>query len=315
MTTAAVAGTFNILHEGHKALIRRAFEIADQVVIGITSDRMASGGRDKRVPMVIRRRELESFVSILGSARIFEIDDMYGPDEIMDGVDILVVSEETLDNGRKVNDRRRSRGLKPMELSVVPLVMSDRGEKISASSILDGRYGRQGKSTVMDIAVGSTNMVKVSAVRAVMERVYGDVRVTARDVDSGVPPQPFGEQTHQGSLNRARAAIEGHEMAVGIEAGVFEMLDGLYDIQHCTIIDKEGRETYGQGSGFRYPDAVADLVRSGMTVGDSMREIYGDTDIGKKQGAVGLLSKGLIDREKLTEQAVIAAMIPRLWDD
>ncbi len=315
MTTAAVAGTFNILHEGHKALIRRAFEIADQVVIGITSDRMASGGRDKHVPMVIRRRELESFVSILGSARIFEIDDMYGPDEIMDGVDFLVVSEETLDNGRKVNDRRRSRGLKPMELSVVPLVMSDRGEKISASSILDGRYGRQGKSTVMDIAVGSTNMVKVSAVRAVMERVYGDVRVTARDVDSGVPPQPFGEQTHQGSLNRARAAIEGHEMAVGIEAGVFEMLDGLYDIQHCTIIDKEGRETYGQGSGFRYPDAVAELVRSGMTVGNSMREIYGDTDIGKKQGAVGLLSKGLIDREKLTEQAVIAAMIPRLWDD
>ena len=315
MTTAAVAGTFNILHEGHKALIRRAFEIADHVVIGITSDRMASGGRDKHVPMVIRKRELESFVSALGSARIFEIDDMYGPDEIMDGVDFLVVSEETLDNGRKVNDRRRSRGLKPMELSVVPLVMSDRGEKISASSILDGRYGRQGKSTVMDIAVGSTNMVKVSAVRAVMERVYGDVRITARDVDSGVPPQPFGEQTHQGSLNRARAAIEGHEMAVGIEAGVFEMLDGLYDIQHCTIIDKEGRETYGQGSGFRYPDAVADLVRSGMTVGNSMREIYGDTDIGKKQGAVGLLSKGLIDREKLTEQAVIAAMIPRLWDD
>ncbi|MBO4349031.1 MAG: inosine/xanthosine triphosphatase [Candidatus Methanomethylophilaceae archaeon] len=315
MTTAAVAGTFNILHEGHKALIRRAFEIADHVVIGITSDRMASGGRDKHVPMVIRRRELESFVSVLGGARIFEIDDMYGPDEIMDGVDFLVVSEETLDNGRKVNDRRRSRGLKPMELSVVPLVMSDRGEKISASSILDGRYGRQGKSTVMDIAVGSTNMVKVSAVRAVMERVYGDVRITARDVDSGVPPQPFGEQTHQGSLNRARAAIEGHEMAVGIEAGVFEMLDGLYDIQHCTIIDKEGRETYGQGSGFRYPDAVAELVRSGMTVGSSMRVVYGDTDIGKKQGAVGLLSKGLIDREKLTEQAVIAAMIPRLWDD
>ncbi len=315
MTTAAVAGTFNVLHEGHKALIRRAFEIADDVVIGITSDRMASGGRSAHVPMVIRRRELESFVSLLGSARIFEIDDMYGPDEIMDGVDALVVSEETLDNGRKVNERRRSRGLPPMELSVVPLVMSDRGEKISASSILKGYYGRQGKSSAMDIAVGSANMVKVAAVRSVMERVYGDVRITAIEVDSGVPSQPFEAQTHQGSLNRARNALGDHEMSVGIEAGVFEMLDGLYDIQHCTIIDRQGKETYGQGSGFRYPDAVADLVRSGTTVGDAMRRIYGDTDIGKKQGAVGLLSKGLIDREKLTEQAVIAAMIPRLWDD
>ena len=315
MTVAAVAGTFDVLHDGHKALISRAFEVGDEVVIGITTDRMASSGRSAHVPMVIRRRELESFVSRLGPARVFEIDDMYGPDEIMDGVDVLVVSEETLDNGRKVNDRRRSRGLKPLELSVVPLVMSDSGEKISASSILRGEYGRHGRSSAIDIAVGSANMVKVSAVRSVMERVYGDVRLTAIDVDSGVPPQPFGDQTHQGSLNRARAALGSHEMAVGIEAGVFEMLDGLYDIQHCTIIDSQGRETYGQGSGFRYPDAVAALVRSGRTVGESLREIYGDTDIGKKQGAVGLLSKGLIDREKLTEQAVIAAMIPRLWDE
>ncbi len=315
MTVAAVAGTFDVLHEGHKALIRRAFEVGDEVVIGITSDRMASQGRRTHVPMVIRRRELESFISLMGSARIFEIDDMYGPDEIMDRVDVLVVSEETLENGRKVNERRRSRSLPPMELSVVPLVMADGGEKISSSSIIDGKYGRQGKRSVKDIAVGSANMVKVAAVRSVMERVYGDVRITAIEVDSGVPSQPFGPQTHQGSVNRARAALGSHEMSVGIEAGVFEMLDGLYDIQHCTIIDRDGKETYGQGSGFRYPDAVAGLVRSGSTVGNAMREIYGDTDIGKKQGAVGLLSKGLIDREKLTEQAVIAAMIPRLWDE
>ena len=52
-----------------------------------------------------------------------------------------------------------------------------------------------------------------------------------------------------------------------------------------------------------------------MTVGDAVHEVYGNTDIGKKQGAVGLLSKGLIDRKTLTEQSVIAAMIPRLWDE
>lgn len=166
-----------------------------------------------------------------------------------------------------------------------------------------------------DIAVGSLNPVKVMAVRSVMERVYGEVRITAVDVDSGVPPQPFGDQTHQGSLNRARAALGDHDMAVGIEAGVFEMLDGLYDIQHCSIVSRDGRETYGQGSGFRYPDRIAELVRGGMTVGDAVHEVYGDSDIGKGQGAVGLLSKGLIDRKSLTEQSVTAAMIPRIWDE
>ena len=288
MTTAAVAGTFDVLHDGHKALLRRAFEVGDVVMVGITSDRMASGSRGVSVPMHIRRAELEAFLSDMGEHRIFEIDDIYGPDEVMDSVDVLVVSEETMDNGRRVNERRVSRGLKPMELSVVPLVMSDDGGKISSSAILMGEYGRSGHRQVMDIAVGSANQVKVSAVRSVMERV---------------------------SRNRALAALGDHDMAVGIEAGVFEMLDGLYDIQHCTIVSRDGRETYGHGSGFRYPDAIAALVRGGMTVGDAVHEVYGDTDIGKKQGAVGLLSKGLIDRKTLTEQSVTAAMIPRIWDE
>lgn len=315
MTTAAVAGTFDVLHDGHRALLRRAFEVGDSVVVGITSDEMASSGRDVSVPMHIRRGELERYLSTLGDCQIFEIDDMYGPDEVMDDVDVLVVSEETLNNGRILNERRVARGVKPLELSVVPLVMSDDGSKISSSSILHGEYGRSGHRSVMDIAVGSLNQVKVAAVRTVMEKVYGEVRITAVDVPSGVPPQPFGDQTHEGSRNRAMAALGSHDMAVGIEAGVFEMLDGLYDIQHCTIVDKHGRETYGQGSGFRYPDAIADLVRKGMTVGDAVHEVYGSTDIGKKQGAVGLLSKGLIDRKSLTEQSVTAAMIPRIWDE
>ena len=315
MTTAAVAGTFDVLHDGHRALLRRAFEVGDLVMVGITSDRMASGSRDVSVPMHIRRAELEAFLSDMGEHRVFEIDDIYGPDEVMDSVDVLVVSEETMDNGRRVNERRVSRGLRPMELSVVPLVMSDDGGKISSSAILRGEYGRSGHREVMDIAVGSANQVKVSAVRSVMERVYGEVRITAVDVPSGVPPQPFEGQTHEGSRNRALAALGDHDMAVGIEAGVFEMLDGLYDIQHCTIVSRDGRETYGHGSGFRYPDAIAALVRAGMTVGDAVHEVYGDTDIGKKQGAVGLLSKGLIDRKTLTEQSVTAAMIPRIWDE
>ena len=312
---AAVAGTFNILHDGHKALLKRAFEVGDEVRIGITSDRMASQGRDSFVSSHIRRKELESFLKGMSNYSITEIDDIYGPRDMMDDVDVLVVSEETMENGNVLNEERRSRGLKPMELSVVPLVKSDSGEKISASSILRGEYGRSGRKDVMDIAVGSINQVKVAAVRTVMEKVYGDVRITAVDVQSGVPPQPFEGQTHQGSENRARAALGDHDMAVGIEAGVFEMLDGLYDIQHCTIISKDGKVTYGQGSGFRYPDSIAELVRNGMTVGDAVKEIYGNTEIGKKQGAIGLLSKGLIDRKTLTEQSVTAAMIPRLWDE
>lgn len=316
MTTAAVAGTFDVIHDGHLALLKRAFEIGDRVLVGITSDKMASKGRSESIPLSVRLPALERCLEHLGSGyTVFEIDDMYGPAAVMDDADVLVVSEETLGNGRLVNEERSRRGVRPLELSVVPLVNSDDGTKISASAILKGRYGRSGHTSVPDISVGSLNRVKVEAVRNVMERIYGEVRITAVDAKSGVPDQPFGEQTRQGAENRARGALGDHQMSVGIEAGVFEFPDGLYDIQHCCILSKDGRITYGQGSGFRYPDDVAGLVRSGSTVGDAFDTLFGSEGIGKKAGAVGMLSRGLLDRLTLTEQSVTAAMIPRIWEE
>ena len=316
MTTAAVAGTFDVIHDGHLALLKRAFEIGDRVLVGITSDRMASKGRNESIPLSVRLPALERCLEHLGSGyTVFEIDDMYGPAAVMDDADVLVVSEETLGNGRLVNEERSRRGVRPLELSVVPLVNSDDGTKISASAILEGKYGRSGHTSVPDISVGSLNRVKVEAVRNVMERIYGEVRITAVDSKSGVPDQPFGEQTRRGAENRARGALGDHQMSVGIEAGVFEFPDGLYDIQHCCILSKDGRITYGQGSGFRYPDDVAGLVRSGSTVGDAFDTLFGSEGIGKKAGAIGMLSKGLLDRLTLTEQSVTAAMIPRIWEE
>ncbi len=309
----AVAGTFNVLHDGHKALLNRAFSIGDSVYIGITSDKMAISGREDILPLYMRQKSLETYLSEIGKvAVIFTIDDIYGPRDVMDHIDVLVVSEETEANGRKVSEIRESYGLKPLELSVVKLIKNSDGEKLSSTDILKGFYSRSGESSVITIGVGSANHVKVEAVREVMESIYGSVRIYPYDVKSGVPDQPFEEETHQGAINRAKSALKDHDLSVGIEAGVFEKYDGLFDIQHCAIYDKDGKTTVGMGSGFKYPDEVAEKVRNGMTVGSAMDEIYGRTAIGHSEGAIGLLSKGLLDRKELTKQSVLAAMIPRL---
>jgi len=308
---AALAGTFNVLHDGHRALFERAFSLSDDVRIGITTDRFAS--RVPMIPYYIRERAVRDLLKEMGKdASIFPIDDMYGPAEMMADVDILVVSEETEDNGKKVAEWRLSLNGRPLGLSVVGLIKNN-GRKISASDILKGDCSKDGSADTIRIAVGSANPVKVEAVRSVMERIYGQVRIVPRDVGSGVPEQPFGDETHIGAENRARAAIGDCDLSVGIEAGVFEMYDSLYDIQHCAILDRDGVMTLGMGSGFRYPDNVIDLVRSGMTVGEAMKEIYG-TDVGSERGAIGVLSKGLLDRKGLTEQSVLNAMLPRIWE-
>jgi inosine/xanthosine triphosphatase len=277
---------------------------------------MASGARSSSVPLYVRKKELETFLSGYAKPwRIHEINDIYGPREIMDNAEALVLSEETLANGKVLNDDRKARGIQPLELIVVPLVASFNGTKISASEILKGQYARNGRSDVPDIVVGSVNPVKVEAVRTVMEKIFGNVRITAVEVDTGVPEQPFEEQTREGAVNRAKGALGMHDLSVGIEAGVFETEDGLYDYQYCAVLDRDGKITIGTGMGFRYPDKISDLVRKGYTVGHAVHEIYGDSEIGKKQGAIGLLSKGLVDRKSLTEQSLSAAMVPRLWDE
>ncbi len=315
MRVAALAGTFAVIHDGHRALFEKAFSIADLVLVGITSDEMAFSTRSDTIPLHLRKRALEEYlVQFRKPFELRVIDDPMGPRDMMDRADYLVVSEETEENGRKVVRDRYSRSVKALELVVVPLKKSSDGEKISSTGVLQGRYSRSGSTSAMEIAVGSLNHVKVEAVRAVMERVYKDVIIIPVDAPSEVPEQPREGATREGAVNRARNALGDHDMAVGIEAGVFERIDGLMDVQYCAILDKEGRLTVGTGPGFQYPPPVASLVRGGLTVGQAMKQLFGETEIGKKQGAVGFLSKGLLDRETLTEQAVTAAMIPRLDD-
>lgn len=310
---AAVGGTFNILHEGHKALLDRAFTEADEVLIGITSDEMASRSRERTIPFHLRKKAVEQYVSSKkGKWEIHEIFDIFGPAVTMDDLDILVVSEETEGNGSVVNDERISRGMRPLSLSVVPMVKSTQGNIIRASDIISGLCSRNGDREAIMISVGSTNPVKTEAVRSVMERIFGEVRIISVNADPGVPEQPWGEDTCIGAVNRARDSLGDSHLSVGIEAGVFEMYGGIYDIQHCAVMDRNGKVTIGMGSGFRYPDDVSQLLRDGLTVGDAMSRLYTGDGRGNKEGAIGILSKGLMDRKSLTEQSVLAAMIPRI---
>ena len=159
--------------------------------------------------------------------------------------------------------------------------------------------------------------MKVAAVEAVFTRAFGpelEVEARAVAVESGVPAEPFGEEIARGALQRARQALQEADYGVGIEAGLVwnEVLQTYFDVQFCVIIDRSGRVTAGHGPGFVYPPMVLAEVKRGRAVGEVMAELTGIPEIGRREGSVGYLSKGLITRRELTEQAVLAALIPRL---
>ena len=180
--------------------------------------------------------------------------------------------------------------------------------------------GRNRSCLALRIAVGSTNPVKVRATERAFSKAFPKFEVTAFgiDVESGVPPQPIGEETIRGAMNRAAKALEGSEadFGVGIEAGLFPFpgtMTGYLELQWCAIRDRIGRISLGCGPGFEQPPAIIDeVLNKGRDVEGAIEAIFGIEGIGRREGAIGLLSKGLMDREGLTESAVLMALIPIL---
>ena len=61
MTSVAIGGTFHVLHVGHRALLKKAFQLGDLIYIGLTTDEMANEFRDLKVsPYEERKKTLKS---------------------------------------------------------------------------------------------------------------------------------------------------------------------------------------------------------------------------------------------------------------
>ncbi len=314
----AMGGTFDVLHDGHKALLEAAFASRpEKVLIGLTTDRFARESRAEVHPYAVRERNLARYLRSHGERGfvIEPIDDAFGPADDLPDLDVLVVSSERAHVGRALNDARAEKGLHALEIRAVPMVLAQDGLPIQARRIRTGTIDAHGRRlTTVVVQVGTDNPVKVRAVRRVLEDLFDRVRVRGVAVTTGVPEQPVDQQAAVGAMNRARAAITVADFGVGIEAGLlWDASVGDYlDVQYCAVVDRGGRVTLGHGPGFEYPAPVIARVKAGKTVSQAMAELTGVRDIGAKFGAIGYLTERRMDRDTLTEAAVLMAMVPRI---
>ena len=142
MAFCVVGGTFDHFHDGHRALLAEAVRQSTKLLIGVSDAKLLS--RKQHAEMIealeVRKLNVRRFIKSLNpdlELEIVEISDPFGPSITIPDIDKIIVSEETLEGALEINRKRSERGLKEMQVVVIPLVKES--EQKQSSSIIRAR--------------------------------------------------------------------------------------------------------------------------------------------------------------------------------
>ena len=150
----AMGGTFDIIHKGHLTLLSIAFDISDKVIIGITSDEFAT--KKGKIPINKYDQHFENLTSVLTkefpntSFEISKLENDFGPAVLEKGVEALVVSDETSNQGTILNELRAKRNLPPVQVVTVPMFLAKDGTRISTTRIKNSEIDTDGNLLSID---------------------------------------------------------------------------------------------------------------------------------------------------------------------
>ncbi len=299
-----LGGTFSIIHAGHEALLHRACKEGDQVMVGLTSDRMAQR-RGKDVPSYEeRKKRLLEFVRRTCDRKvdIVPLDDEYGP--ATTGVcNAIVVSPETAGVAKQINDIRCSHDIAPLQVITVPYVLADDGIPISSSRISDKEIDDGHRIIPLHVSVGTSSELKRDAAAAAFRRLLDGIDIHCTMEPVKTPENPAGKQVRDGARRRAEQSIGTADYGVGIEAGIVKRRE-IAMLEHvCTLVDSAGYTTHGTGPAFHIPSDLAENMQKNA-IADVVPE---DTE-----SLASYLSGGTVTRKQLVQEAVDMALLPRL---
>lgn len=170
----------------------------------------------------------------------------------------------------------------------------------------------------MYIKIGSKNKAKLEAVVEILQEYahLSEAQIEGITTDSGVSNQPKSlEETISGAMNRARKAFIECAYSIGLESGLFAVpmsKTGYMDVCACAIFD--GRDFHlGLSSAWEFPDKkITDLmIKGGLDMSQAINSagLVDNPDIGSEEGAIGILTKGRLNRKEYTKQALRTALI------
>jgi len=178
------------------------------------------------------------------------------------------------------------------------------------------------------VAVGSTRKPKLRAVTEALKAFApklvpdGDFEVVGVEVESGVSPTPSSSeelmrgarQRVEGLIGLARETREPWRYFVGLEGGLEVLQDDRSRrvfLESWAYVSDGARGFYGRSGGIELPEELAhEVLERGFDLSDAIDRYAGAIGIRDGQGAWGVLSSDLIQRDESFRIAVITAFAP-----
>jgi inosine/xanthosine triphosphatase len=169
------------------------------------------------------------------------------------------------------------------------------------------------KDTCVKVVVGSTNPVKIEAVRTAFEMVWPEQiwDVIGVAAASGVSIQPMSdEECIIGARNRARAALAHSDAAygVGLEGGLQRVAGKWLNGGWSVVIDRSGREGLGATIKMITPAQMMAKIEQGMELGEVDDLFFQQQNSKQAQGHFGLFTRDLITRKRAYVDGVLTAL-------
>ena len=168
----------------------------------------------------------------------------------------------------------------------------------------------------MRVVVASKNPVKIEATRAGFKRMFPEEKFEIESVfvSSLVSGQPKTDsETYLGASNRANGACEtilDADFYVGLEGGIEERGGEMECFAWAVIKSKDGKIGKGRTGTFFLPVRIAQLIREGKELGEADDIVFERKNSKESNGAVGILTRDVIDRMRFYSDAVVLALIP-----
>ena len=123
---------------------------------------------------------------------------------------------------------------------------------------------------MLKVAIATASCEKIDGIVKAISRFYdvvlSEMEIYSTSVESGVPSQPFGEETYEGAFNRVnniRKKLQKMDLYISCEAGIEDTFEQYFNVQVvCIFESKSQKYLWGKSLGWSIPSEDIEFIKN-----------------------------------------------------